>query len=245
MKMLITGSTGNLGSELKKVFPEALTPTHLELDFTIKREVDNYFYRNKPDIIIHCGALTGIPRCEENRLLAYITNVEGTHNLITSCEHLIPKCVFVYISTPCIFYGDEGNYNEYSLPYPKNYYGLTKLLGEVIVYNSNLLWSIYRTNFIARKPYPHTHAFTDRYGTYLFNDDVALAIKDLLTTRIKYGIVHIYGKEKLSMYELAKIISPNVKPMTIKDYRGKHNLTMDMSLTSMKIQPYTLRRKLE
>lgn len=61
-------------------------------------------------------------------------------------------------------------YDEDSLPNPKHYYGLTKLLAEEIVksYNAEHFKTIVtRTNFTTM-PWEYPKAFTDRYGTYLF-----------------------------------------------------------------------------
>jgi dTDP-4-dehydrorhamnose reductase len=93
---------------------------------------------------------------------------------------------------------------------------------------------------VAREKWSYSRAFIDRYGTYLFTDDVALAIKSYTLNRLT-GIVHVCGEEVLSMYELAKIISPEVEPMTISDYNGPP-LTINMTLRSIRIPPFKLRR---
>jgi dTDP-4-dehydrorhamnose reductase len=226
---LITGSTGKLGKELVKVFPGALAPTHKMLDITDKEAVLSFIRENKPDMIIHCAALTGIRECENNKELAWRVNVEGTENLVRACEKVVKNCYFVYISTACVFYGDKGDYVETDIPYPKNFYSLTKLLGEFVVKYSNLKeWLIIRTNFVAREKWPYPKAFVDRYGTYLFADDLASAIK-LITDKNMTGILHVCGEEKISMFELAKITTPDVKPVSLSEYDGPP-LTVDMSL---------------
>ena len=89
---------------------------------------------------------------------------------------------------------------------------------------------IIRTNFVGRKKWPYPKAFTDRFGTYLFSDQVAKEIKKVLEKNLK-GIVHIAGDKKISMFELAKITTPNIQSMTIEEYTGP-KLTMNMSLDS-------------
>lgn len=238
-KLLITGSTGKLGKELVKVFPNALAPPHKSLDITDKEVVTNFVSKSKPDIIIHCAALTGIRECENDKEKAWRTNVEGTENLVKACEKFVENCYFVYISTACVFYGDRGDYVETDIPYPKNFYSLTKLLGEFIVKYSNLTkWLIIRTNFVARERWPYPKAFVDRYGTYLFADDLALAIKSVVEKNMT-GILHVCGEEKISMFELARITTPDVKPMTLAEYNGPP-LTVDMSLRSIRIKPFKL-----
>jgi dTDP-4-dehydrorhamnose reductase len=241
VKTLITGSTGKLGRELKRILLDALTPTHNELDIRNKTNVNEYLKINMPNSVIHCAALTGIKQCEENKQLAYETNVVGTENLVKSCLEHVPDCYFVYVSTACVFYGDRGNYTENDLPYPKNYYSFTKTLGEFVVRESPIKrWLIVRTNFVERTKWMYEKAFTDRFGTYLFADDVAAAINDVMAHGLT-GTVHICGEEKLSMFDLAKLTTPEIKPMTISDYNGPP-LTMDMSLRSIRIPPYRISR---
>jgi len=239
LKVFITGSTGKLGRELVKVFPDALAPTREENDITDGKAVFEHIDKHRPNILIHCAALTGVRECEDNKETAWRVNVEGTKNLAEACEKAVRNCYFVYISTACVFYGDRGNYVETDTPYPKNFYSLTKLLGEFIVKYSNLnKWLIIRTNFVAREKWPYPKAFVDRYGTYLFADDLARAIKTVLGTKVT-GILHVCGEKKLSMFDLARITTPDVKPMSLAEYNGPP-LTIDMSLKSIRIKPFRL-----
>jgi len=240
MEVLITGGTGKLGKELVKVFPESLHPTRQELGVEVKSQVDNYISEKKPDAIIHTAAVTSVPYCEENRKEAYETNVGGTENLIDACLDHNSACYFVLISTACVFRGDVGDYVETDLPYPKNYYALTKLLAECVVRHSGLKFLIIRTNFVAREKWSYPKAFTDRYGTYLFASDVASAVKSIVQQKLT-GIVHVCGDKKMSMFELAKITTPNVEPMTLSEYHGVP-LTVDMSLSSSRIKPFKISR---
>jgi len=236
-KVFITGGTGKLGRELVKIFPNSLHPTHSELDITDKVAVYDFIKKNIPEIIIHTAAITSVRRCEEEKEFAWKVNVGGTENLVEACLTYQPNCYFVYISTACVFHGDKGNYVETDIPYPKNFYSLTKLIGECVVKYSGLKkWLIVRTNFVAREKWPYPKAFVDRYGTYLFSDKVALAIKSLINDNLT-GIVHVYGEKKMSMYEIAKIITPEVEPMTLAEYNGPP-LTVDMSLRSIRVKPF-------
>ena len=237
MVVLITGGTGALGKELQKVFPENISPTHEELDITNKEQVKKIFQQNKIDIIIHTAAITKVRKCEEDKQLAWNVNVDGTKNLIDEIVQSKLNINFVYVSTACVFDGHSGMYTEKSIPYPENFYSLTKLLAEFEVkkLQSSL---IIRTNFVTRKPWPYEKAFTDRYGTYLFAEQVANGINDVIKEKIT-GIVHIVGDKKISVFELAKITTPKIKPMTIDDYSGPR-LTMDMSLETIRWKKYTI-----
>jgi len=237
LTILITGGTGVLGEQLKKIFPNNISPTHQELDITDKKNVMDFFTKNNFDVIIHTAALTKIRPCEENKMLAWKVNVEGTKNLVDAVIKSKRNIQFIYISTACVFDGHTGMYNENSIPYPENFYSLTKLLGEI---ETNQIDDclIIRTNFVAKKIWPYSKAFTDRFGTYLFAEDVAQGIYDVLKNNLT-GIVHIVGDKKISMFELAKLTTPNILPMTIKDYSGP-KLTMDMSLDTKRWKKYKI-----
>lgn len=237
MSILITGGNGALGTELKKTFPDALTPSHQELDITNKKSVREYIAKDDLELIIHAAALTHIRPCEENKTLAWSTNVDGTKNLVDAVLDKKKNTKFIYISTACVFDGHAGMYKESSIPYPENFYALTKLIGEFEV-NRLPEYLIIRTNFVGKKKWPYPRAFVDRYGTYLFAQDVSKGISDVYKENLS-GCVHIVGDKKISMFELAKLTTPEIQPMTIKDYTGPR-LTMDMSLDTERWKKYRI-----
>ena len=238
MKSLITGGSGILGTELKKFFPESLFPSHSELDITNHEMVFDYFSKNEFDSIIHAAAMTSVRQCESEKKLSWGSNVVGTKNLVDAAIKFNPNSKFSYVSTACVFDGHVGMYKESSIPHPENFYALTKLIGEQFVKNlKNHI--IIRTNFKGKQKWPYPKAFTDRFGTYLFADQVALGINDIIKENIQ-GVVHIVGKKKISMFELAQLTTPDIKPMTIDEYQGPP-LTMDMSLDTERWKKYTLK----
>tara|TARA_B100000470_G_scaffold51477_1_gene38586 strand:+ start:19 stop:735 length:717 start_codon:yes stop_codon:yes gene_type:complete len=238
MSILLTGGSGGLGTELTKILANCSSPSRTQLDITNKEQVSSFFQNNDIDLIIHAAALTNIRFCEENRKLTWETNVQGTKNLVEATLKSKNRIKFVYVSTACVFDGHTGMYKENDVPYPENFYALTKLLGENEVTKlSNFI--IIRTNFVAKKTWPYPKAFTDRFGTYLFAENVAIGISEILNENLN-GIIHVVGNEKISMYELAKITTPDILPMTIKEYNGP-TLTMDMSLDSERWKKYVLK----
>ncbi len=237
MNILLTGSNGILGKEILKKISNCIAPSRDELDITNREAVFNFMKINKFDTVIHTAALTNIRECENNKKNAWKTNVMGTQNIVDALSIHNPNTNLIYLSTACVFKGDEKMYSETSLPNPANFYSLTKLIGETIVKSlSNHL--IIRTNFIGKKKWPYEKAFTDRFGTYLFADDVAIGIKEIHESKQK-GIIHLVGDKIFSMYELAKITTPEIKPMTLKDYSGPH-LTINMTLDSINWKKYQI-----
>ena len=238
MKTLITGGSGVLGTELKKLFPNSLFPSHSELDITNHEMVFDYFSKNEFDSIIHTAAMTSIRQCESEKKLSWDTNVVGTKNLVDATTEFRPNSKFIYLSTACVFDGHDGMYKESSIPSPENFYALTKLIGEQQIKNlKNYL--IIRTNFVGKQKWMYPKAFTDRFGTYLFAENVASGIKEIFDDNIE-GTIHIVGDKKLSMYDLAKITTTSIQPMTIDEYQGPP-LTMDMSLDTERWKKYTLK----
>ena len=239
MVVLITGSTGRLGPMVVKLLPDSLLPAHAELDISSMEQVASYVKKTGPDVIIHCAAVTDVRRCENEKALAWATNVEGTANLVKACEKSGDEFFFVFVSTACVFHGDRGGYAEGDTPYPKNFYSLTKLLGEQLVRSSRLKKAlVVRTNFTSRAKWSYPRAFVDRFGTYLYSDDVATVLKLVVEERL-HGVIHVCGDKKMSMYELAKLTTPDVQPMTLSEYCGPP-LTVDMSLRSVRLEPFRL-----
>lgn len=232
--ILITGGSGKLGKWLKRVFPRALAPARDELDIGDEAAIIQYLEKHKPDIIIHSAAITNTRICETDRQLAWNVNVIGTECL---AEHavMLGKAYFVFISTAGVFSGEEGNYDENAIPYPRNFYCFTKYVAEERIRKYDGV-CIVRTNFIENKKWSHKGAFTDRYGTYLLAPDVAVAVKDIISKR-PTGVIHVCGDRKVSLYEAAKKVDASVQPMTCKENMGLA-LPRDISLTTVRWKPY-------
>ena len=82
MKVLVTGGSGALGKSLRLVFKDAIFPTHAEMDITNQDALNKTILNYRPDTLIHAAALVGIRECEENKKQAWMTNVEGTQNIV-------------------------------------------------------------------------------------------------------------------------------------------------------------------
>ena len=239
MKVLITGRSGALGKSLKAVFKGASCPTHNELDITNQKSVNNAILDYKPDVLIHAAALVGIRECEEDKKKAWLVNVEGTQKIVNALKKINNNCYLVYMSTACVFAGENKKfYTEDDLPAPKNYYSLTKLCGEIVVRQYENA-CIIRTNFAPKGQWKYPKAFTDRFGTYLFADNVAKGILEVCQKK-KRGIIHIVGDKRMSMHELALLSgSKNVGNITLDDYNGPP-LTVDMSLSAKRWRKYKI-----
>src|SRR5438045_3420060 len=124
--ILVTGSSGLLGSALLKTLPGI---EEFEGDITNAKAVDAC--GKNASWIIHTAAMTNVDACEKNQQQCWQVNVEGTKNVRNLARKLGAK--LLYISTVSVFDGVSGNYQEADVPYPKNAYNLSKLLGEQAV----------------------------------------------------------------------------------------------------------------
>ena len=136
MKILITGAKGQLGSELLRYAAahgiDAVGIDIDECDITNYDAVEAVFRDINPNCIIHCAAYTAVDKAESNRDLCLAINKIGTENIVKVCAEL--KAKLIYISTDYVFPGmGETPYQPDDATAPVNFYGESKLLGELAV----------------------------------------------------------------------------------------------------------------
>jgi len=156
-KILVTGSAGLIGRQIvkdlvkenydvyscyNKLKSEFGIPMHLDL--TKKNEIINIFDTIKPDVVIHLAALTDVEKCETQKEQAMLLNSTSTEILVK--ESVKQKAFFVYVSTDYVFDGGKGSKNENDIPNPVNFYGKSKLDGEIAVKNLSSSYAIIRTS---------------------------------------------------------------------------------------------------
>ncbi|MGP6207410.1 SDR family oxidoreductase [Cuniculiplasma sp. SKW3] len=128
MNALILGSEGQLGSELRKLMPEAGVIGRENLDISQLNVLKAKLEEVKPDIIFNCAAMTNVDICEREKERAYRVNALAPQQIaLYSIESGVRV---VHFSTDYVFDGIKGMYGEEDTPNPINYYGLSKLLGD-------------------------------------------------------------------------------------------------------------------
>ncbi|GAH59083.1 unnamed protein product, partial [marine sediment metagenome] len=221
MKILITGSKGQLGSELVDLLSkenEVHGFGHKELDITDRNLVINTVSKIVPDIVIHCAALVDADGCETDIKDAFDVNTIGTGNVSIASKKA--KSTMVYISTDYVFDGEKNSpYLEYDIPNPISIYGISKYAGEQIVRHYLEKFFIVRTAWLYRrvgknfvntiinlaKDKKELKVVNDQVGSPTYVPDLAKAISTLISTDY-YGIYHITNSGKVSWYEFTKKI---------------------------------------
>ncbi len=242
--VLVTGSNGQLGNSLKKVFasnPEVY-PIYVdidELDITDAQAVEDFVARNNVDIIVNCAAYTAVDKAEDENIKAAKINTEAVGIIgRTARKH---KVKVIHISTDYVFAGNNFRpYNENDEPYPRSIYGRTKLEGEgmlnaycpdTVIIRTAWLYSEYGHNFVKtmlRKASEGADISVvyDQIGTPTYAGDLAEAINAVISApEWKPGIYHFTDEGVASWYDFTKAImrlSGNdrikVTPVGTRDY---------------------------
>ena len=227
-KLLFTGGSGLLGTEVKKLTPSAYFPTHKEFDVTDYNKMSEYLKEKEIDTVVHAAAFTSPPLIDKNPLEAINTNIIGTSNLVKLCSEKELK--LVYISTDYVFKGDKGNYKEEDNLNPVNKYAWSKLGGECAVrmYDNSL---IIRTSFGPNK-FPFEKAFVDQWTSRESVFEIAKKIAKVLERDVR-GIIHV-GSNRRTVFEYAKNLdsSKEIGELSINDV--SFNVPIDTSLDCKK-----------
>lgn len=199
MKILITGGTGLLGSELKKKWnTNEVIYCGREISVEDAKKVSQKLYQEMPDIVLHLAAVTDSNYVLNNRQETISTNIIGTANVAKWCIQNAKRMVFV--STDYVYNGNiKGEHNEEESLKPENLYAASKLAGEYCVkFVTN--HCIIRTSF-GNSVFPHSHAYDNLYVSKDYVDIIAPMIHKITISDF-VGIINV-GTEPKSIYEYA------------------------------------------
>ena len=251
----ITGAGGLIGSHIARHVPQewsgrALTRAGLELtDFAAVRKA---FKRDKPQIIVHCAALSKTLVCERSPDEARTNNIEVTRVL----AELAADIPLLFFSTDLVFDGAKGNYSEDDAPNPLTVYAETKLAAEEIIL-ANPKHTVIRTSLNAGRTLSGT-AFNEQWlATWrrgetlnLFVDEFRSPIAAAVTARAIWelvaanqpGLYHLAGSERLSRYDIGRLLAATgpqlharIEAGSVRDYTCMRR-SPDCSLDVGKVQ---------
>lgn len=225
MRVLITGSNGQLGTDLCRTLKdvELIPLTHQDIEIGDMSSVRRAVSLHKPDIIINTAAFVRVDDCEDEKDKAFLVNALGARNVAVVAEELGAK--LVHISTDYVFGGESEPravpYTEFDAPVPLNVYGKSKLAGESFVQHLCRRHFIIRTsglfgvagasgkggNFVETilklaRERNELRVVNDQVFSPTYTKDLATKIAQLIHTEY-YGIFHITNRGSCSWYEFA------------------------------------------
>lgn len=265
MKFFITGGSGLLGeriatvadSEHELILSHNSNPREntIQCDITDEDEVKNVVGRQKPDVIIHCAAMTNVDLCEDKVDDAYNINANATGYLAKAAEDINAK--IIYVSTDFVFDGEKGNYKEDDAVNPLGIYAKSKYQGEVQLQEFSTNWAIARVsvlygwhermNFTSwivdelRKE-NEINIVTDQINSPTYADNAAEAMFEI-AHQDKNGIFHTAGNDLISRYDFSRLVAECfdldenlINPITSENFVQKAPRPRDSSLNVSKIE---------
>jgi dTDP-4-dehydrorhamnose reductase len=221
MKILITGSRGQLGQELAEILQrrghEEVALSRGELDVTDPEAVARAVEAHSPGVVVNAAAYTNVDGCETETELAYAVNALGPRNLAQTCARV--GCELLHVSTNYVFDGeDDRPYEPFDLPNPISAYGRTKLAGEEYVKHLMSRWYMVRSAGV----YGRGHNFVrtmlrlagerdvlkvkdDEFISPTYARDLAEGIAEVLEDGC-YGLYHLTNTGSCSWYEFTQEI---------------------------------------
>jgi len=261
VNVLVTGSKGQLGSELKereRDFP-GLSFTFVdidELDLTDFQNVEKFLSENAFDYCINCAAYTAVDKAEDETELAFRINHQAVENLAKVCSE--NDIFLIHLSTDYIFDGKNHKpYTETDVPSPNSVYGHSKLKSEEavisfakkwIIIRTSWLYSVYGHNFVKTilhhaKSKDELKVVSDQVGTPTNAADLAEFILQMIPLSDKFTgeIYHFSNQGVCSWYDFAKAIveekaiNSKIIPIESKDFPAKANRPFYSVLNKSKI----------
>jgi dTDP-4-dehydrorhamnose reductase len=224
-RAIVTGAAGLIGQYFVKNASrwapgwEVHGLSRADLDLTDSSAVEQAWQSIKPDVVIHCAALSRTKDCEQNPQLARRMNVEATAHL----ARLSKDSPFLFLSSGEVFDGKAGWYREGDDPNPINFYGKTKREAEQLVLQ-NPRHTVVRIVLTAGTSQNGDRSFVedmcrtaksgkslmlyaDEYRCPLPAGAIARAIWEL-ANKNQPGLYHLGGRERLSRWEIGQALLP-------------------------------------
>lgn len=230
MKIVVSGSNGQLGSKIKNFAQnyydhvEFIFTDIVELDITNQFEVEKFFKKNLPDVFVNCAAYTAVENAEDDPQSAYNVNSIAPKWIASFCAKY--KTKLIHISTDYVFDGEKQTpYIETDYTNPLSVYGKTKLEGEknilencseAIIIRTSWLYSEYGNNFVKTilrlsREKESLKVVNDQTGTPTYAEDLADTILKIVELYYKYnywvkGIFHYSNEGICTWFDFAKKI---------------------------------------
>lgn len=225
MKILVTGSNGQLGKDithkLKKLKYDVYEKNSKQLDITNSKSVSDAFKKIKPKVIINCAAFTNVEAAETEVEKCSQVNINGPKNLALASKKY--NCLLIHFSTDYVFDGKKNlPYFEDDQTNPINFYGESKLLGEreiikildnYLIIRTSWVFGKYGNNFpkimLSKSELKDLKVVSDQCGMPTSSSSIANAVIKICKKiengkEINFGIYHYSNYPRVTWYDFAK-----------------------------------------
>ena len=237
MRVLITGTGGQLGHDLVEAFADhdTVATTHGQLDVADRDAVLAAITELRPDAVVHAGAWTDVDGCETDPDRAFRTNALGTRHVVEGAR--IAGARVCYVSTDYVFDGTgDRPWVEWDAPAPLSVYGRSKLGGEReldpgdTIVRTSWVCGAYGRNFVktmlrAAAERDELTVVDDQHGCPTFTSDLAGAVRRLVVARLP-GTFHVTNQGATTWFGFARAIvaaaghdPAKVRPIATADLR--------------------------
>jgi dTDP-4-dehydrorhamnose reductase len=266
MRIIVIGSTGQLGTDLVRVLKndhEVVGLTHEDIE-VVERDSCQILREYSPDVVINTAAFHNVDQCEEEPLKAFSVNAIGAKNIAEVCREI--QATTIFISTDYVFDGSKTEpYTEEDIPNPINTYGISKLAGELFTIQNPRHYiirvaSLFGTagargkggNFIDKiitkaRNNEHISVVDDIWMSPTYTVDAAKVINIIIKSRMPFGIYHVTNTGCCTWFQFAQEIfrqmglKPHLTPIKAQQLQMKARRPIYSVLTSIKLPKYDVK----
>lgn len=222
MKILLTGSNGQLGHDFKKIFDrkniEYIATDHKELDITNDEDLNRFFQENEGIThVINCAAYNDVDKAETDKKV-WLLNAEAPKKLAEFSKKI--GAIFVTYTTDFVFDGEKNSpYTEDDKTNGVSEYGKSKAQGEKdvleaydrsFVIRTSWVFGIANNNFNKQvinwsKSRNELNIVDDQVSVPTYSMDLAEFSWKLIQTE-KFGLYNITNDGVASKYDQAKYV---------------------------------------
>ncbi len=244
-KILVTGASGMLGATLvdrwqskfdvfatdKDNFTENPAKKFMAFDL-LSKSYDTLMDWVRPEVIVHCAAITNVDYCEEHPEQAMAVNGESVNKFLQP----VVDTRLIFISSDAVFPDGVHMASEKDDKNPENVYGMSKELGEKYIQNTGEPHAAIRTTIVGKNINHSYQGFVEWIVNSVKDGNEITLFDDTLFTPITIwrladelewvidneisGVIHIAGSEPLSKYDFGKKICAGLDLDTSLIHRG-------------------------
>ena len=225
MKVLLTGSTGQVGSALLSILEgDVVHPSRNVFNLQDRDAIVSLLRAAKPDLIVNPAAYTAVDRAESEPEAALAINATAPGILAEEAKRL--GAALVHFSTDYVFDGTKkGSYVEEDAPNPLSVYGRSKLAGERAVAQSGVRHLILRTSWVydrtrsnflttmlnLAKTRRELRVVDDQRGAPTWARSIALAVSRIIQSDWQAGTYHLTCRGETTWFGFTQAILERAK----------------------------------